>query len=69
MRDVAVAGSYRRRKDTVGDLDILVTCEHGLPVIEHFVGYKEVAKKSLPGATEIDHHPEGRYPGQPSRCP
>ncbi len=29
VRDVAEAGSYRRRKDTVGDLDILVTCEHG----------------------------------------
>ena len=52
MRDVAVADSYRRRKDTVGDLDILVTCEHGPPVIEHFVGYEEVAKILARGDTK-----------------
>jgi DNA polymerase (family X) len=52
VRDVAVAGSYRRRKDTVGDLDILVTCEHGPPVIEHFVGYEEVARILARGDTK-----------------
>jgi DNA polymerase (family 10) len=44
VRDVVVAGSYRRRKDTIGDLDILVTCEHGPGAIQHFVGYEEVAQ-------------------------
>ncbi len=43
VRDVVVAGSYRR-KDTVGDLDILVTCDHGPSVIKHFCGYEEAAK-------------------------
>ena len=51
VRDVIVAGSYRRRKDTVGDLDILVTCEHGPTIIEHFVGYEEVAKLVAKGET------------------
>ncbi|MGA7325541.1 MAG: DNA polymerase/3'-5' exonuclease PolX, partial [Rhodomicrobium sp.] len=51
VRDVIVAGSYRRRKDTVGDLDILVTCEHGPTIIEHFVGYEEVAKIVAKGET------------------
>lgn len=44
VREVVVAGSFRRRKDTVGDLDILATCRDGEPVIEHFVHYDEVAK-------------------------
>ncbi|MGP0593126.1 helix-hairpin-helix domain-containing protein [Nitrospira sp. T9] len=26
VKDAIIAGSYRRRKDTIGDLDILVTC-------------------------------------------
>ena len=51
VRDVVVAGSYRRRKDTVGDLDILVTCEHGPDAIRHFVGYEEVAKIIAKGDT------------------
>ncbi len=51
VRDVVVAGSYRRRKDTVGDLDILVTCEHGPAVVEHFVGYEEAAVILAKGET------------------
>jgi DNA polymerase (family 10) len=39
---VIVAGSYRRRKETVGDLDILVTCKQGSPIMEGFVEYDEV---------------------------
>jgi DNA polymerase (family 10) len=27
IKEITVAGSYRRRKETVGDLDILVTCK------------------------------------------
>lgn len=42
--EVTIAGSFRRRKDTVGDLDILATCEGGDAVIEHFVRYDEVEK-------------------------
>jgi DNA polymerase (family 10) len=52
IRDVAVAGSYRRRKDTVGDLDILVTCQHGPEAIEHFCGYEEAAKIVARGDTK-----------------
>jgi DNA polymerase (family 10) len=42
VKQVIVAGSYRRRKETVGDLDILVTCEKGSPVMKGFVEYDEV---------------------------
>jgi len=39
---VVIAGSYRRRKETVGDLDILVTCAQDSPVVERFVDYEDV---------------------------
>jgi len=37
-----IAGSYRRRRETVGDLDILVTCRRGTPALQRFVSYPEV---------------------------
>ena len=42
VKSVDVAGSFRRRKDTVGDLDILVTCSAGSPVMARFVSYDSV---------------------------
>jgi DNA polymerase (family 10) len=42
VKEVVVAGSYRRYKETVGDLDILVTAKHGKPVMEHLVEYEDV---------------------------
>jgi DNA polymerase (family 10) len=41
---VVVAGSYRRRKETVGDLDIVVTAEGGADVMDRFVRFEEVAE-------------------------
>ena len=51
VREVVVAGSYRRRKETVGDLDILVTCRKGSPVMERFVEYDEVDTVLSQGTT------------------
>ncbi|MCE9507975.1 MAG: DNA polymerase/3'-5' exonuclease PolX [Alphaproteobacteria bacterium] len=51
VKKVVVAGSYRRMKDTVGDLDILVTCAKGSPVIDRFVKHEEVAEIVSRGAT------------------
>jgi len=42
VRRAIIAGSYRRRQETVGDIDILVTCARGSPVIDHFVAYEDV---------------------------
>lgn len=48
---VTVAGSYRRRKETVGDLDVLVTAKDPARTIERFVAYPEVAAIRSRGST------------------
>ncbi len=48
---VIVAGSFRRCKETVGDLDILVTAGRGSPVMQRFVNYDEVAEILAQGTT------------------
>jgi len=48
---VTVAGSYRRRKDTVGDLDILVSATHSDKVMDAFVHYDEVRDVQAKGTT------------------
>jgi DNA polymerase (family X) len=42
VEQVDVAGSYRRRKETVGDLDVVVLSDDGPAVMEHFVTYEDV---------------------------
>ncbi len=51
IKDVVVAGSYRRRKETAGDLDVLVTCGKGHTVMEHFVNYENVTRVVSKGDT------------------
>jgi DNA polymerase (family 10) len=46
-----VAGSYRRRRDTVGDLDVLVTAADGAAVGDKLVGYENVAEVLAHGPT------------------
>jgi DNA polymerase (family 10) len=48
---VVVAGSYRRRRDTVGDLDVLVTAKDGAAVGDKLVSYDTVAEVLAHGPT------------------
>ncbi|MEQ6341504.1 MAG: DNA polymerase/3'-5' exonuclease PolX [Gammaproteobacteria bacterium] len=48
---VVVAGSFRRMKETVGDLDILVTAGPDSPVMERFAAYDEVKTVLSSGTT------------------
>jgi DNA polymerase (family 10) len=50
--NVAPAGSLRRRRETVGDLDILVTCKEDSPVMDRFVYYHEVKEVLAHGETK-----------------
>jgi DNA polymerase (family 10) len=46
-----IAGSYRRRKDTVGDLDIVVAADPDTDVMQRFVSYDEVDEVAAHGET------------------
>ena len=48
---VEVAGSYRRRKETVGDLDVLAISQAGEETIQRFVEYEDVDKVVSQGET------------------
>ncbi|HUK61300.1 MAG TPA: DNA polymerase/3'-5' exonuclease PolX [Stellaceae bacterium] len=51
VREVVVAGSYRRYQETIGDVDIVATGPRSAPVIERFTTYDEVAKVLASGST------------------
>lgn len=52
INQVVIAGSYRRKKETIGDFDILVTSNQGKKVIERFVNYEEVVEIISQGETK-----------------
>ena len=49
--EIDVAGSFRRRKETIGDLDIVVTSSKPAAVIERFGKYGEVTHVAAQGDT------------------
>ncbi|MFP4373599.1 MAG: DNA polymerase/3'-5' exonuclease PolX [Spirochaetaceae bacterium] len=59
VKRIAVAGSYRRRKETVGDLDILVVAGDGSAaggaagggMMDVFTGHEDVRRVSMKGET------------------
>lgn len=51
VRQAEMAGSYRRRRETVGDLDIVVAAEPSQPVIDRFTSYEDVAEVVERGTT------------------
>jgi DNA polymerase (family X) len=52
VRELAVAGSLRRRRETVKDIDILVVSERPAEVMERFVGLQGVAEVLARGETK-----------------
>jgi len=51
VQQVVLAGSYRRFRETVGDLDILVTATDSARAMERFTAYDEVTKVLAKGDT------------------
>lgn len=52
VKKAQVAGSVRRRKETIGDADILVISDSPRPVMDYFVSMPEVARVLANGETK-----------------
>jgi DNA polymerase (family 10) len=52
VQQVVAAGSFRRSKETVGDLDILVIAGENSPVMKQFIEYEDVAELLSCGKTK-----------------
>jgi DNA polymerase (family X) len=51
VKKVTIAGSYRRMRETIGDLDVLVVATSSSPIMQYFTAYDEVAKTLSAGVT------------------
>jgi DNA polymerase (family 10) len=52
LERLEVAGSYRRRKETIGDIDLLAIASQPIPVVERFRAYPQVDKILNAGDTK-----------------
>ncbi len=52
VESVDAAGSYRRKKETVGDMDLLVVADNPTEVMNRFVSYEEVKEVIAHGETK-----------------
>lgn len=51
VKNIKIAGSYRRRQETIGDIDILVTCDNSLGIMDRFISYDGVLRVLSKGET------------------
>ena len=51
LERIEVAGSYRRRKETVGDVDLLAVSDDGASLMERFTGFDRVEEVEAAGDT------------------
>src|SRR5881409_1387689 len=51
INEIDVAGSFRRRKETIGDLDIVVSCVNAPAVIQRFGKFGDVREVAAQGDT------------------
>ncbi|NTV81621.1 MAG: DNA polymerase/3'-5' exonuclease PolX, partial [Candidatus Aminicenantes bacterium] len=52
VEEIAIAGSFRRRAETVGDVDILAAAENSADIMAKFVRYDDVVKVLAEGETK-----------------
>jgi DNA polymerase (family 10) len=53
VEEIEIAGSLRRRKETIGDVDLLARCEgDGTPAVDHFVAFEGAARVLGAGPTK-----------------
>ena len=52
VKQIDMAGSFRRRQETVGDLDILVSCDSPARIMAHFISHEDVKRVIARGDTK-----------------
>jgi DNA polymerase (family 10) len=52
IKRLSLAGSLRRRKETIGDIDILASSDSPNEIMEYFVKYSDVQRVLLKGSTK-----------------
>lgn len=52
IKNISLAGSLRRMKETIGDIDILVSSDHPEEVMDFFVEFEDVKQVLLKGKTK-----------------
>jgi DNA polymerase (family 10) len=52
IEEIAIAGSFRRRAETVGDVDILIAAGTSGDIMKRFAGYEDVEKVLAKGETK-----------------
>jgi len=52
VKKACAAGSLRRRRETVGDLDILVSCREDADVMDHFLEFEDIDEVVARGDTK-----------------
>ncbi|MEE4215096.1 MAG: helix-hairpin-helix domain-containing protein, partial [Bacteroidales bacterium] len=52
LDDISIAGSYRRKKETIGDIDVLARSKKPKKAIEHFTSYDDVSRVLSKGDTK-----------------
>ncbi len=61
VRQSEFAGSYRRGKETVGDLDLLVDSDDSQTVMDHFGKYEEITSVIVRGETKMSVRLENEF--------
>ena len=58
IKQASIAGSFRRGKETVGDLDLLATCRRGYEnqLMKAFVAFEDVARVDAQGRSKSSVH-------------
>jgi len=54
VEKVEICGSFRRRKETIGDLDILVTSKQPKRLVDFFVSLPEIQRVNAKGPTKVN---------------
>ena len=61
VEQLEFAGSYRRGRETVGDLDILVDSKQAEQVMDHFAEFSEITSVIVRGATKMSVRLEDEF--------